>query len=88
MEEGTNLIGIFLQQGQYKPDKSHYSGHLGKSLVVRDCVVADAVTVEPVSASEFPANREKNREFCKIAASGAPETVNKTVVAGFPIRIP
>src|SRR5665213_4034219 len=28
-----------------------------------DCVVADAVAVEPVSAPEFPANREKNREF-------------------------
>jgi hypothetical protein len=26
--------------------------------------LADTVTVEPVSASQFPANREKNREFC------------------------
>jgi hypothetical protein len=26
-------------------------------------VVGDAVTVEPVSTVEFPANREKNREF-------------------------
>jgi hypothetical protein len=26
-------------------------------------VVADAVAVEPVSASKFPANRENNREF-------------------------
>jgi hypothetical protein len=26
-------------------------------------VVADAVAVEPVSASRFPANREKYREF-------------------------
>jgi hypothetical protein len=26
-------------------------------------VVADAVQIEPVSASEFPANREINREF-------------------------
>jgi hypothetical protein len=25
--------------------------------------LADAVTIEPVSASQFPANREKNREF-------------------------
>jgi hypothetical protein len=29
-------------------------------------VVADAVTVEPVSARKFPANREKNREICRI----------------------
>jgi hypothetical protein len=31
-----------------------------------DCVVADAVTVEPVSDLKFPANREKNREFRRI----------------------
>jgi hypothetical protein len=29
-------------------------------------VVADAVLVEPVSIAEFPANREKNREFRRI----------------------
>jgi hypothetical protein len=34
-----------------------------KSLFVWDCVVADAVAVEPVSASKFPTNREKYREF-------------------------
>jgi hypothetical protein len=28
--------------------------------------VADAVAVEPVSASKFPANREINREFCQF----------------------
>jgi hypothetical protein len=32
-------------------------------------LVADAVYVEPVSTSEFPASWEKNREFCKIGAS-------------------
>ena len=31
-----------------------------------DCVVADAVAVEPVSTDKFPANREINREFCRI----------------------
>ena len=36
----------------------------------------------------FPANREKNREFCEIAASGAPETVNNGVSTGLPMRIP
>jgi hypothetical protein len=29
-------------------------------------MVADAVAVEPVSTPKFPANREKNREFCQI----------------------
>jgi hypothetical protein len=30
-----------------------------------DCVVADAVQVEPVSTAKFPANRENNREFAE-----------------------
>ena len=30
------------------------------------CVAEDAVRCEPVSAFEFPANREINREFCQI----------------------
>jgi len=38
--------------------------------------VAHAVACEPVSVCEFPANREFYREFCKIVASGGPETVN------------
>ena len=36
-----------------------------------DCVVADAVAIEPVSAARFPANREKNREFRRIHPLGA-----------------
>ena len=32
-------------------------------------MVADAVAFEPVSTLEFPANREINREFCKIRPS-------------------
>jgi hypothetical protein len=32
-------------------------------------MVADAVICEPVSTPEFPANREINREFCKIQRS-------------------
>ena len=38
----------------------------GKSPVAADCVVADAVIVEPVSTPKFPANREINREFGRI----------------------
>ena len=51
-------------------------------------MVADAVVVEPISTIQFPANREKNREFCKIAASGAVETINNAAVTGLPVRIP
>ena len=36
----------------------------------------------------FPANREFYREFCKIAASEAPETINNGVVTWLPMRIP
>jgi hypothetical protein len=39
----------------------------------KEWVVADAVLIEPVSTPKFPANREKNREFCEIAVSGAAE---------------
>jgi hypothetical protein len=51
-------------------------------------VVADAVHIEPVSGPKFPANREKNREFCETAPSGAAETVNNAAVTGLPILIP
>ena len=37
-----------------------------KRIHVLECVVADAVAVEPVSTPEFPANREINREFRRI----------------------
>jgi hypothetical protein len=37
-----------------------------KSPGEQDCVVADAVTIEPVSIAKFPANREINREFHQI----------------------
>jgi hypothetical protein len=53
-----------------------------------DCVVADAVVCEPVSTPNFPANREKNREYCKILAAGAPESENNGVVTGLPMVIP
>ena len=38
----------------------------GKSPLERDCVVADAVAIEPVSASKFPGIREINREFLRF----------------------
>jgi hypothetical protein len=54
----------------------------------RSYELADAVAVKPVSNLKFPANRLKNREFCKVVASGAPETINITVVKGPSVRIP
>jgi hypothetical protein len=51
-------------------------------------VVADAVVCEPVSTPKFPANREKNREFYRIAVSVASATVNSGVVTGLSKRIP
>jgi hypothetical protein len=42
----------------------------------------------PPALPIFPANREFYREFCKIAVSGAPETVNNGVVIGLLMRIP
>ena len=43
---------------------------------------------EPVSAAKFPANREKNREFCKILASEAPEIPNSGLGTGRCSQIP
>jgi hypothetical protein len=56
-------------------------------MVTRD-MVADAVKTKPVSAPLFPVNREKNREFSKIAATGALHAVDITAVTGLSIRIP
>jgi hypothetical protein len=47
---------------------------------IKEDVVADAVQVEPVSTAKFPTNREKNREFCRIAVSIASETINNGLV--------
>jgi hypothetical protein len=33
--------------------------------------VADAVLVEPISTPKFPANREINREYCRIRPRSA-----------------
>ena len=49
--------------------------------------MADAVAFEPVSALEFPANREKNREFHQIRALGAilkADTQIQRLAAKFP----
>jgi hypothetical protein len=43
-----------------------FSPKAGKSPLDQDCVVADAVAIEPVSASKFPAIREMNCEFLQF----------------------
>jgi hypothetical protein len=53
------------------PSIARNSAATWKSLYMQDCVVADAVQVEPVSTLKFPANREINREFRQIPARGA-----------------
>jgi hypothetical protein len=51
-------------------------------------LVADAVDFEPVSTPKFPANREKNREFCRIRPEGrflaASQQTNSMVCSGIP----
>ena len=54
-------------RSQQMPPIRGYLPIVGKSLLVADCVVADAVQVEPVSTPNFPANREINREFRQIS---------------------
>ena len=53
-----------------------------------DCAVADAVYVEPVSTANFPGNREKNSDFCKIAAYGTGGAANIAVVTRLTVQIP
>jgi hypothetical protein len=60
----------------------------GKTRFDRECVVADAVTCEPVSAAEFPANREINREFCRIRPRRRFTVVNRQTNSMLCSRIP
>jgi hypothetical protein len=47
---------------------SEHFARLETSAVSRDCMVVDAVIRNRSPRVEFPANREKNREFCKKCA--------------------
>jgi hypothetical protein len=51
-------------------------------------VVADAVAVEPVSTTKFPANREKNREFFKIRTASQIRGLDRPVNSGGWLEIP
>jgi hypothetical protein len=51
-----------------------------KSLRTTECVVADAVAIEPVSALTFPANRETNRDNAKFAQISRSEAANYLMI--------
>jgi hypothetical protein len=52
------------------PQSAGYSSETEKRRFASDCVVVDAVRIEPVSTAKFPANRENNREFLRILVFG------------------
>jgi hypothetical protein len=62
----------------------------GKSLFVGDCVVADAVGIEPVSDRNFRHNREKYREnrinVVEIAAASSSNAASMRVFNDFPYK--
>jgi hypothetical protein len=61
----------------------------GKSLFVWDCVVADAVTVEPVSATKFPASRENAGNCCEFQQDQADKcTVKPMMLLGIFAEFP
>jgi hypothetical protein len=62
------------------------TGRSGKK--VNDCVVADAVYVERVSATKFPANREINRENRKIEPDAATRSSLNAATTGFLGKFP
>ena len=60
----------------------------GKSEIVDERVVADAVAIELVSTTEFPAIREKNREFIDSGMIFGPERVKNPLKPGLRSHIP
>jgi hypothetical protein len=48
------------------PQRAGYSAETRKRRFALECVVVDAVGIEPVSAVKFPSIREKKREFRKF----------------------
>jgi hypothetical protein len=45
-----------------------------------ETLVVDAASIEPVSASKFPANREKNREFFNFGPDRGSEVVIRPMI--------
>jgi hypothetical protein len=61
---------------------------LGISSASNECVVADAVAIEPVSTTEFAAIREKNREFIDSGMIFGPERSKSPQKPGLRSQIP
>jgi hypothetical protein len=59
----TAVIVMFADSGGAMPGVHSKSAKIRQRFQGK---LADAVEVEPVSASKFPANREIYREFCRI----------------------
>src|SRR6185312_13462695 len=53
---------------QIRPASAGFSHKISGVGDSADCVAADAVAFEPVSAAKFPANREKNRDYFNSGA--------------------
>jgi hypothetical protein len=53
-----------------------------------DCVADDAVIVKPVSASKFPANKEKNREIVVFSPFSMNSGLKTFVLSGIYTKIP
>src|SRR6185312_2164917 len=70
------------------PPHRRYSPRSGKSPGSNECVVADAVAIKPVSTTEFPAIREKNREFIDSGVIFGPERSKNPLKPGLRSHIP
>ena len=77
-----------MQVGEFNPSHHQLCADARRTLKFESYELADAVIVEPISTLQFPAIREKNREFNKIRTSGAAEIVNNAVVTGLSVLIP
>ena len=53
------------------PANGGFSRNVSETTELGECVVVGAVGFERVSESEFPENREKNREFAETSLAGA-----------------
>jgi hypothetical protein len=70
------------------PPKAGFFHKVSATEDLGDCVVAGAVHVEPVSTPKFPANREKNREFCKFGPACVSDDRIRPMISGLLSRIP
>jgi hypothetical protein len=60
----------------------------GKSLGSKECVVADAVVIEPVSILNFPANGRRTGNLAISGTFSASDQHERPVISGLFVRIP